>query len=108
VIQRSRRNYFPVEDGKTGELAGMVHLDDIRPYLFNRLMYDTVIVEQIMNAHVKTADIGESLSTVLSIMDREGLFSMPVLREKRFAGMISKATILDQYRKELMVQTPDS
>lgn len=108
VIQRSRRNYFPVEDGKTGELAGMVHLDDIRPYLFNRLMYDTVIVEQIMNAHVKTADIGESLSTVLSIMDREGLFSMPVLREKRFAGMISKATILDRYRKELMVQTPDS
>ena len=108
LIQSSHRNYFPVEDGKTGEFVGMVHLDDLRPYLFNRFMYDTVIVEQILNAHVKTAEISESLSTVLSIMDREGLYSMPVVREKRFAGMISKATILDQYRKELMVQTPDS
>jgi hypothetical protein len=27
--------------------------------------------------------------------------------EKLFIGMISKATLLDQYRKELMVQTSE-
>jgi CIC family chloride channel protein len=30
---------------------------------------------------------------------------MPVVSNGRFLGMISKATLLDQYRKELRVQT---
>jgi CIC family chloride channel protein len=38
-------------------------------------------------------------------MDRWNLFSMPVVSNARFLGMVSKATILNQYRKELMVQT---
>jgi CIC family chloride channel protein len=38
-------------------------------------------------------------------MDIKNLFSMPVVMNNRFVGLISKATILDQYRKELMVQT---
>lgn len=108
IVQKSRRNYFPVEDAKTGQFIGMVHLDDIRPYLFNRVMYDTVFIEQIMNGKVITADILDELPTVLSIMDANGLFSMPVVSDKKFVGMISKATLLDQYRKELMVQTSDT
>jgi CIC family chloride channel protein len=38
-------------------------------------------------------------------MDEDRIFSMPVVSDNRFLGMISKATLLDQYRKELMVQT---
>jgi CIC family chloride channel protein len=30
---------------------------------------------------------------------------MPVVSGERFLGMISKATLLDRYRRELMVQT---
>jgi len=108
IVQKSRRNYFPVEDEKTGHFIGMVHLDDIRPYLFNRVMYDTVLIEQIMNGKMMTADISDELPAVLSTMDENGFFSMPVVSEKRFVGMISKATLLDQYRKELMVQTSDT
>ena len=40
-------------------------------------------------------------------LDRIRSFSLPVVDDGRFLGMISKATILDQYRKELMVQTHD-
>ncbi|MBU1170569.1 MAG: chloride channel protein [Proteobacteria bacterium] len=105
LITRSRRNYFPVEDPETKEFLGLVKFDDIRPYLFNSMMYDAVFVEQIMDTHVAVARYGEDLSDVLRIMDSRGLFSMPVLANKRFVGMISKATLLDQYRKELMVQT---
>jgi CIC family chloride channel protein len=30
---------------------------------------------------------------------------MPVVANHRFVGMVSKSSLLDQYRKELMVQT---
>lgn len=83
----------------------MIHLDDIRPYLFDPLLYETVFLEQIMETDVETVDIHDELSVVLARMDAKGLFSMPVVSADRFIGMISKATLLDKYRNELMVQT---
>jgi len=105
IIKKSHRNYFPVEDDQTGNFLGMIHLDDIRPYLFDPVMYDVVFLGQIMNAKVETVHPDDDLLDVVRKMDMKGLFSMPVVVNKRFLGLISKATILDQYRKELMVQT---
>jgi chloride channel protein, CIC family len=105
IVEVSRRNFFPVEHEETGEFVGMVHLDDIRPYLFNRMMYDAVLIGQIMNPRVETVLPDDDLTDVLRKMDSHRLFSMPVVANGRFVGMISKATLLDKYRKELMVQT---
>ncbi len=105
VVQQSHRDYFPVVDENTREFQGMIHLNDIRPYLFDPLMYETVFLEQIMKTNVETVDIHEDLSDVLDKMDARGLFSMPVVSSNRFVGMISKATLLDRYRNELIVQT---
>lgn len=105
IIKRSHRNYFPVESEKNGDFLGMIHLDDIRPYLFDPVMYDTVFLGQIMNTRVEVVHPDDELFEVLRKMDVEGLFSMPVVVNNKFVGLISKATILDQYRKELRVQT---
>lgn len=105
TIKQSRRNLFPVEDPHSGEFQGMIYMDDIRPYLFDPLMYDTVLVGQLMNARVATVSPEDDVVEVLERMDADRLFNMPVVVNKRFIGMISKSTLLDQYRKELMVQT---
>lgn len=105
IIKKSHRNYFPVEDEKTGKFLGMIHLDDIRQYLFDPVMYDAVFLGQIMNTQVEVVHPDDDLLDVVRKMDMKGLFSMPVVVNDRFLGLISKATILDQYRKELMVQT---
>jgi chloride channel protein, CIC family len=105
IVTHSHRNYFPVEDEKTGNFLGLIHLDDIRPYLFNQGMYDAVFLGQIMNTQVVTVHPDDDLLEVLRHMDEKRLFSLPVVIDNRFLGMISKATLLDQYRKELMVQT---
>lgn len=105
VVQKSRRNYYPVEDEKNGRFLGMIHFDDIRPYIFNTIMYDTVLVDQVMDTFVDTVQLDDDLKDVLQKMDAKGLYSMPVISNGCFVGMISKATILDRYRKELMVQT---
>ena len=105
VVKRSRRNYFPVNDPQTGFFMGIVYLDDIRPYLFDPLLYDAVVVGQIMHSDVATASPDDDLNDVLRRMDAGRLFSMPVVSEGLFLGMVSKATLLDRYRRELMVQT---
>jgi CIC family chloride channel protein len=105
IVKKSHRNYFPVEDDRTGNFLGMIHLDDIRPYLFDPVMYDAVFLGQIMNTQVEVVHPDDDLLDVVRKMDMKGLFSMPVVVNNRFLGLISKATILDQYRKELMVQT---
>jgi chloride channel protein, CIC family len=105
VIKKSHRNYFPVEDDKTGYFLGMIHLDDIRQYLFDPVMYDAVFLGQIMNTQVEVVHPDDDLLDIVHKMDMKNLFSMPVVINNRFLGLISKATILDQYRKELMVQT---
>lgn len=105
IVTQSKRNYYPVEDQKTGRFLGLVKFDDIRPYLLNEMMYDAVYIEQIMNPDTEVVHFEDDLSKTLRIMDINNLYSMPVVANGRFMGMISKATLLDQYRKELMVQT---
>ncbi len=105
VVKRSRRNYFPVNAPQTGAFLGIVYLDDIRPYLFDPLLYDAVVVGQIMHSDVAVAAPDDDLSDILRRMDAGHLFSMPVVSDDVFLGMVSKATLLDRYRRELMVQT---
>ncbi|MBU1053424.1 MAG: chloride channel protein [Proteobacteria bacterium] len=108
IVKYSHRNYYPVENPGSKHFMGLVLFDDIRPYLFDSIMYDTVFVEQIMDPSVLTVTTDDDLLKILRIMDDNGLYSIPVVENKRFMGMISKATILDHYRKELLVQTIES
>jgi CIC family chloride channel protein len=105
VIKRSRRNLFAVESPETGAFLGMIDLAEVRPFLFDPVIYDTVLVGQIMDGAVETVGPDDEVADVMARMDAKGLFSMPVVVNGRFVGLISKATLLDQYRKELMVQT---
>ena len=105
ILKMSPRNYFPVEDEETGRFLGVILLDDIRPYLFNPGIYDAVFLGQIMDTNVEVVHLDDDLPEVLRKMDAKQLFSMPVISNNRFIGLISKATLLDQYRKEILVQT---
>ena len=105
VIAGSHRNWFPVVDPE-GRLLGLLHLDVVRPFLFRSELYDVLIAGELMDPTPHTASPDDSLADVLERMDRTRSFSLPVVdHAHRFLGMISKATVLDQYRKELIVQT---
>ena len=107
IIKKSQRNYFAVENEKTGDFLGMIILNKIRSYIFNHGMYNAVFLWQIMDTEVEVVCPDDDLIDILRKMDTNHLFSIPVILNNKFLGMISKATILNQYRKELMVQTSD-
>lgn len=105
ILQKSRSYLFPVHDPTTSRYLGMIFVDRIRPYLFDPQMHAVLIVEQIMETKVPTVKPDDELADVLNLMEREELSALPVVENHRFVGMLSKATLLDHYRKELIVQT---
>jgi chloride channel protein, CIC family len=104
IIERTGRYHFPVED-RDGRYQGLVLVDRIRPYLFDPQLHLVVVMEQIMETAVPTVRLADEMADVLGLMEREGLSALPVVEEQHFVGMLSKATVLDHYRKELIVQT---
>lgn len=104
VLKRSEANVFPVVDPPTSRFLGMVFVDRVRAYLFDRQMHSVLIVEQIMETQVPTVRSDDELADVINLMESEGFDALPVVDHHQFVGMISKATLLDHYRKELIVQ----
>ncbi|MBF0450121.1 MAG: chloride channel protein [Candidatus Magnetomorum sp.] len=105
VIKKTRYHYYPVVDKKTRRFEGIIYPLEIRPHLFNIPLYDAVIVAQIMRTNIPTATLNEDLNDVLKRMDRHQLSEIPIVSNARFIGMVSKETLLNRYRQELIVQT---
>lgn len=104
-IEKSSRNYFPVQDRKTGCYLGMVFFNDIKSFLFNPDMVNSIIVEEVMQTDLTTVSPRDSVVDILNKFDETKAWSLPVVEDERFLGLISKASLLDHYRKELKAQT---
>jgi len=107
IIKRSSKDYFPVEDKKTGDFVGMVYFSDIKRYLFDQAFLDFTIVSVVMrNARDLTLlSIDEPVAGIVEKFDSTNFRTLPVVKDGKFLGIISKSTILDHYRKELKAQT---
>jgi len=105
VIQKSTRNYFPVVDKKSGHFLGMVYFHDLKDLIFNNELLNTLIVEEVMHTDLSTVSLSDNLIDILKKFDTSNSWSLPVVENGKFRGLISKATMLDLYRKELKVQT---
>lgn len=103
LVAASKRNYFPVEDA-SGAFLGMVKLDAVRSFLFDRHLYESLLVEEFMETDMPLVLPDDSLNDVIQTMDANSAFSLPVVEHGRFLGLISKATLLDHYRKEMAAQ----
>lgn len=105
VIQKSTRNYFPVVDKNSGHFLGMVYFHDLKELIFNSELLNTLIVEEVMHTDLSTVSLSDNLIDILKKFDTSNSWSLPVVENGKFRGLISKATVLDLYRKELKVQT---
>lgn len=107
LIQTSNRNWFPVKERESDDFVGMVYFNDIKTYLFNPDLVNTIIVEEVMQTDLLTVSLSHHVGDILNTFDNTGAWSLPVVENKKFLGLISKATILDHYRKELKAQTEE-
>jgi len=104
IVKQTSYHFFPVIDSGTERYLGLIHSDDIRSYFFDSNLYNSLLVEELMDPTVPTISLDDELPEVLDIFEYGHDSTLPVVHDGRFLGLISKATILDHYRKELIVE----
>ncbi|NOZ85307.1 MAG: chloride channel protein, partial [Deltaproteobacteria bacterium] len=108
IVQQSTRNYFIVEDPLKGKFLGLVKLESVRHFLLDPALQDSVLVEELMETRIPMFRPDADLVEILSTMERTGAWSVPVVENDRFLGLVSRATVLDHYRRELIAQSPST
>ena len=101
------RKPAPVESLPSGseDFAGMLELSEVRELLLDPELARVTLVGTMMDTETASVPLDASRADALLIFEQTGARVLPVLDGKRFAGLLSKSTIFDHYRRELTVQT---
>lgn len=101
MVKNGDKNIFAVVD-ESRKLKGVLTLDDIRPYLFNKEIETSQGVAQIMKTPPAILHRENKPLDILQTFDDTGVWNLPVVTENNdFIGFISKSSILMSYRQLL-------
>ncbi|OCA72191.1 chloride channel protein [Chryseobacterium artocarpi] len=101
LVKNGNKNIFAIVD-ENRKLKGVLTLDDIRPYLFNKEFDASQSVINIMKAPPAALHPDNRPLDILQTFDDTGVWNLPVVNENNdFIGFISKSSILMSYRQLL-------
>jgi len=101
IIARSCRNIFPVIDLENNFL-GLVPLDNVREIMFQKELYEKVLVKDIMIYPPEIISLNDSMELVMKKFKDTGLWNLPVVDKGTYIGFVSRANVFNAYRKLLI------
>ncbi|MDP4190470.1 MAG: chloride channel protein [Bacteroidota bacterium] len=101
IIAHSKRNLFPVLD-KNGSLLGIIVLENIRELLFELENYKDMPAIDLMNRPQAVIDLEEEMNIVMKKFDETGAWNLPVVKDNKYIGFVSKSSIFSKYRSQLL------
>lgn len=100
VVRKSKRNIFPVVDDND-QLVGIITLDDIRDIMFDETAREDIIISSIMNDPPAFVSSKDSMQSVMNTFEITGAWNLPVLKDGKYIGFVSKSRIFNTYRTKL-------
>ena len=101
IISHSKRNIFPVVDGDNN-LIGIISLDEIREFLFEMSVYKDMLALELVSKPPAVVEFDEHMDSVMEKFDETGAWNLPVVKEKKYVGFISKSSVFSKYRNKLI------
>ncbi len=102
AVTKSSRNHFPVVNDEH-EFLGVIRLDDIRHIMFDTTMYDKVKVSDLMHADVGIINLDtDNAQIIMKKFKTTGAWNLPVIKNGKYYGYISKSRLLTAYRRKLI------
>lgn len=102
AVAKSSRNHFPVINNKH-EFLGVIRLDDIRHMMFKADLYNKVSVADLMHADADIIDYDtDSMNDIMEKFKVTGAWNLPVVKQGKYYGYISKSKLLTAYRRQLI------
>ena len=106
AVSESRRNIFPVLDGKK-RFQGFVEMADIRADMFRPELYEHNHVNNYMKPAPEFIFEGEPMESVMRKFEKTGAWNLPVVKEDfTYLGFISKSNIFNAYRESIKDVSP--
>ena len=106
AIVKSNRNIFPVINKEDEKLIGIILLDDLRPVMFDQALYKTVFARDLMQNPPEIIVIGkDKMTDIMKKFKESGAWNLPVIKEGKYIGFISKSKLLTAYRNKLIEVT---
>lgn len=99
-IQQSDEFIFPVLNDKN-ELEGLIYLDDVRKFMFSTFKIKYTTTKEVMQQPKELVFYDETMETVMEKFENSGAKILPVLKNGKFIGFISKHYVLIKYREKL-------
>jgi len=104
-VIKSSRNIFPVVDHQQ-QFKGIILLDHIRTIMFDQDMYDKVKVYDLMQSAPDVIDLSScKMSLIMEKFQQTEAWNLPVVKEGKYVGFISKSKLLTAYRQKLIEVT---
>jgi CIC family chloride channel protein len=104
LISHSNQVIFAVVDPEN-KLLGIVHFNDIREIIFNNYRVKYTLVKEIMTAPIEIVSPDDNMETVMNKFEKSKVAFLPVLKNEKYYGFISKSIALEAYRTKLKSMT---
>jgi CIC family chloride channel protein len=104
LISHSNQVIFAVID-KDKKLLGIVHFNDIREIIFSNFKVKYTPVEEVMVPPIDIVYPTDNMETVMEKFEKTKVNYLPVLKNGKYFGFISKASALEAYREKLKAMT---
>ncbi|MBQ0909719.1 chloride channel protein [Flavobacterium sp. F-328] len=104
LISHSNQVIFAVVDAEQN-LLGIVHFNDIREIIFNNYRVKYTLVNEVMTAPTAVISPEDSMGVVMNKFESANKAFLPVLKNDKYYGFISKSVALEAYRSKLKSMT---
>ena len=100
LISHSNQVIFAVVDS-SNKLLGIVHFNTIREIIFNTYRVKYTKIQDIMLPLTEVVTPTESMESVMNKFESSKVAFLPVLKDGKYYGFISKSNALEAYRAKL-------
>ncbi len=101
-VAKSNRNLFPITDAENN-FMGIILLDSIRSVMFDQSLYESTTVETFMQKPPEYINYNKDImKTVMDKFQISGAWNLPVIKDEKYYGFVSKSKLLTAYRRELI------
>ncbi len=106
LISHSNQVIFAVVN-RENQFLGIVHFNDIREKIFNSYSVKYTLVREVMSSPLEIISPEDSMETVMNKFESAKMVFLPVLKNGKYFGFISKSIALEAYRSKLKSMSID-
>lgn len=104
LISNSDQVIFAVVNAQQ-ELVGIVHFNYIREIIFSSFKVKYTTVKEVMHQPDTIVYLFDSMETVMKKFEQSKMSNLPVVKNGKYYGFISKSVALELYRSKLKSMT---